>query len=416
MAHTVILAPVSPAELTIEDIIERRLVTVHFQPIVTLPSRTVVAYEALARGPHDTELESPVALFAAAERGQLTRQLDELCMRTAFTAASRAGVRTLFVNAEPSTFTGPAVLPNSDMQIVVEVTERGLINHPAELLDALERAREAGWGIALDDIGADWRSLAMLPVISPEIIKLDRTVLANGPSRENGRVLRAARAHIDRRSATLLAEGIEDVDHAHQAVAFGASLGQGFHLGRPAPTPTEPVGALLELPPPTQTIERTVTPFGLLQREGIATAVTSKRQLLPVAQDIELDAAEQPDPNILLGTFQNAERFTEETRERYARLAEGLAFVAAFGHGMAPSPAPGVVGAALVDQEPLQEEWIVVSIGPHQTSALIARDLGDAGPDLDRRFEYALLSDRDIIERAARSLMLRITASEPPGR
>jgi EAL domain-containing protein (putative c-di-GMP-specific phosphodiesterase class I) len=400
----------------IEDILERELVTVAFQPIVELPSGNVVAYEALARGPRGTQMESPAALFEGALAAQLTRQLDELCMRTAFTAASRAGVGTLFVNAEPTTFTGPAILPDSGMQVVVEVTERGLVDRPAELLDALERAREIGWGIALDDIGADWRSLAMLPIISPEIIKLDRAVLADGPSRESGRVLRASRAHADRHHATLLAEGIEDSDHAQQAIAFGAALGQGYHLGRPAPMPAEPVAALLQLPPPTATLERSVTPFGLLKREGIATAVTTKRQLLPISQDIEIDATEQPDPNILLGTFQSAERFSQETRARYAELSQGLAFVAAFGHGMSPRPTAGVRGVNLADREPLGEEWVVVSIGPHQTSALISRDLGDDGPDLERRFEYALLSDRDIIERAARSLMLRITASEPPGR
>ena len=336
---------VSSKGLTIAEVIERELVTAVFQPIVGLPGGEVRAYEALARGPRGTELESPAALFAAASSARLTHQLDELCMRTAFTAASRVGVRTLFVNAEPSTFAGPVVLPSSDMQVVVEVTERGLIDRPAELLDALERAREAGWGVALDDIGADWRSLAMLPVISPEIIKLDRAVLANGLTREAGRVLRAARAHVDRRHGTLLAEGIEDANHAQQAVAFGAALGQGYHLGRPAAIPAEPVTTRLSLPGAKIAIERSVTPFGLLQREGIPTAVTTKRQLMPIAQDIEIDAAEQPDPNILLGTFQNAERFTQETRERYARLAEGLAFVAAFGHGMAPNPRAGRRGS-----------------------------------------------------------------------
>lgn len=406
----------SSAQDSILDIIEGELVNVAFQPIVELPSGKVVGYEALARGPRGTRLESPVELFAAARSVGLTRQLDELCMRTAFAAASRAGVGTLFVNAEPTTFTGPAIRPTSEMQVVVEVTERGLVDRPAELLDALERAREIGWGIALDDIGADWRSLAMLPIISPEIIKLDRAVLAGGPSRESGRVLRASRAHADRSHASLLAEGIEDLNHAQQAIAFGAGLGQGYHLGRPAPAPAEPVAELLPLPPATTAIERSVTPFGLLRREGIATAITTKRHLLPIAQDIEIDATEQPDPNVLLGTFQSDSRFTPETRARYAELAQGLAFVAVFGDAMPPDPAPGVRGVALESSEPLGDEWVVVSIGPHQSSALISRDLGDRGPDLDRRFEYALLSGRDIIERAARSLMLRITATQPPGR
>ena len=131
--------------------------------------------------------------------------------------------------------------------------------------------------------------------------------------------------------------------------------------------------------------------------------------LLPIAFDIEHDASEQPDPNVLLATFEDADLFTDKTRERYATLAQGLAFVAAFGHGMQPVPAPQVVGVTLDRDEPLAKEWVVISIGPHQNSAMIARDLGDDRPDLERRFEYALLAGRDIIERAARSLMLRMT-------
>ena len=252
--------------------------TAAFQPIVDLAGEQVVAFEALARGPQGTALQSPDALFAAAERAQLTRELDELCMRTAFAAAERAGVQTLFVNAEPVTFAGPSVLPDTAMQIVVEVTERGVVDRPAHLLDALERARGAGWGVALDDIGADWRSLAMLPLISPDVIKLDRGVLAGGPTRHSARVLRASRAHIDRTASALLAEGIEDVDHAAQAVAFGAALGQGFHLGRPGRLTDRPTAGQLQLASrPVATIERELTPFGLLRREGIATAVTTKR-------------------------------------------------------------------------------------------------------------------------------------------
>jgi EAL domain-containing protein (putative c-di-GMP-specific phosphodiesterase class I)/DICT domain-containing protein len=405
-----------PGDPTIADVIERGLVSVAFQPIVELAGGDVVAHEALARGPSGTALEAPTALFAAAGAARLTDALDELCMRTAFRAARHAGIRTLFVNAEPSVFGGPVVRPETDMQVVVEVTERGVVDRPAELLDALERSREAGWGVALDDIGADWRSLAMLPVIAPEVIKLDRGVIAGGPSRESSRILRASRAQIDRHAGILLAEGIEDPDHAQQAIAFGAALGQGFLLGRPAPSPARSSAPPLGFTVPSTTIERELTPFGLLRREGIATAVTTKRQLLPIARDIEDDAAEQSDPNILLGTFEDAELFGAATRERYARLAEGLAYVAVFGCGIEPRPAAGVVGASLEAGEALAEEWVVVSIGPHQTSALIARDLGDEVADLERRFEYALLSGRDIIEQAARSLMLRITATAPPGR
>jgi len=53
----------------------------------------------------------------------------------------------------------------------------------------------------------------------------------------------------------------------------------------------------------------------------------------------------------------------------------------------------------------------VICIGPDFAGALIARDLGDDGPDLQRRFRYAVTHQRDVVAWAARSLMLRITKS-----
>ena len=50
-------------------------------------------------------------------------------------------------------------------------------------------------------------------------------------------------------------------------------------------------------------------------------------------------------------------------------------------------------------------------VGPHQAAALVARDLGDTGPDGERRFAHALVEDRELVLAAARALMLRIVRS-----
>jgi len=47
-------------------------------------------------------------------------------------------------------------------------------------------------------------------------------------------------------------------------------------------------------------------------------------------------------------------------------------------------------------------------VGPHHAEALIATDLGDGGPDAERRFAFLHTQDRGLIVRAARSLMLSI--------
>ncbi len=385
------------------------LLCAHFQPIVDLASEDVVAYEALARDPDG---RFPAEAFAQARASGHLGDLDRACQRAAFRDA--AGLKrpaTLFVNVEPESFEGPGDLDDPDVSVIVEVTERGLATRPAELLLAVERVRERGWGVAIDDVGADWRSLALMPFLRPDVVKLDRAVLAEGSSIEAARVVRGAKAHVSRHGGLLLAEGIEDAGHEHRARAFGATLGQGWRYGRPAPL-TDDTGAT---GPAVNIVQRQqpisdLTPFQALQRSGIPVGVATKRELLPISMDLEEEACVTRDPAVVLATFQDANRFTARVHERYTRLAAGAAFVGAFGVGLPPEPAPGVRGANLEDAEALRDEWCVIVVGPHSALALIARDLGDRGADGDRRFEYALTDDRDLVMQAARSLMLRVVA------
>jgi DICT domain-containing protein len=136
--------------------------------------------------------------------------------------------------------------------------------------------------------------------------------------------------------------------------------------------------------------------------------VAPKDALLAHSIAIERRALESSEPVVVLGTFQSARHFTPATARRYERLAQRSAFVGAFGIGMEHEPAPGVRGATLGENEALAGEWDVVVVGPHQAAALIARDLGDTGPDRERRFAHTLVEDRELVLQAARSLMLRI--------
>ncbi len=388
-------------------------VEAHFQPIVDMASRSVVAYEALAR---DEEGRFPVAAFAAAQAEGRMDELDRICQRAALRdAADLQRPATLFVNVEPESFDGPGDLEDPDIPVIIEVTERGLTTRPAELLLAVERVRERGWGIAVDDVGADWRSLALMPFLRPDVVKLDRSVLAGATSPDQARVVRGAKAQIARHGGLLLAEGVEEIAHEQRAIGFGASLGQGWLYGRPAPlSPTTgATGSALSIIQRHAPIDD-LTPFQALRTTGLPVGVATKAELLPLSLDLEREAAATRDPAVILATFQDAKRFGAGVRERYAGLAAGAAFVGAFGVGLAHEPAPGVRGASLEAGEALRDEWCVIVVGPHSTMALIARDMGDPGRDDRRRFEYALTEDREVVMRAARALMLRVVAAPAP--
>jgi EAL domain-containing protein (putative c-di-GMP-specific phosphodiesterase class I) len=118
--------------------------------------------------------------------------------------------------------------------VVHELTERGLVQRPAEVLRAVEDLRSKQWGIALDDLGADWRSLALLPFVRPDVVKLDMDLVAQPIDERAARLGKAARAYAEWSGARVLAEGLESHAHVERALALGATLGQGWLFGRPA--------------------------------------------------------------------------------------------------------------------------------------------------------------------------------------
>jgi EAL domain-containing protein (putative c-di-GMP-specific phosphodiesterase class I) len=412
-----------PSPTAAEDfrrILDERAVQPVFQPLIDLDSRHVLGYEALARGPMGSALESPAALFGAAWRAGRVAELDWACRAAAFTGAVEAGLGppfTLFVNAEPVSLgvacpadLRPAIeLGKGRLRVVLEVTERAVAGDPARLLATVARARQAGWGVALDDVGAAPASLAVLPFVRPDVIKLDIRLLQGRTTAEAAHIVNSVRAHAERTDAMVVAEGIETIKHAREAVAAGATVGQGFLFGHPAPLPSAMP------PPPGEAIPLRQVPAAA----GAATPwelVTASREprratrdlLVEMCLQLEHQGLDAAEPNVLLACFQEAGHFTPATRSRYEFLATRAAFTGALGHGMPPAPVAGVLGADLAADDPLRREWDLVVIGPRFAAALVARDRYDRGPAARRGFDVVVTHDRDLVIRAAEPLLRRL--------
>jgi EAL domain-containing protein (putative c-di-GMP-specific phosphodiesterase class I) len=391
-----------------------------FQPIVSLETRAVMGYEALTRGPEGTPLEDPEALFAVArERGAVV-ELDALCQASAIQTALASGMRaslTLFVNAEEEA--ARERIPDDHRQafvdatgeglrLIVEVTEHGLLNDPAGLLVGARRVRSVGWGMAIDDVGADPRALALMPVVEPDVIKLDLALLRRHPDRRIAEIITAVTAEVERRGSTVLAEGIETEEQLQRALALGATLGQGHLFGKPdrlsdAPRPGRRIaiaGAVHAARPPS--------PFEVLSAKR-RTRRVDKRLMLALTRNLEAQAASLAEGAVLISGFQHEDRFGSITRQRYSLLSKRLALVGALGVGIGPAPAPGVRGGDVIDTDPLQREWCVALISPHFSGALAGLDLGDPGPDSERAFELAVTYDRNLVVECVRALLSRIS-------
>ncbi|GAC1320692.1 MAG: hypothetical protein NVSMB25_13450 [Thermoleophilaceae bacterium] len=406
----------------LDRIISGRLVRSLFQPIVEIDSGATVAYEALARGPEGSPLERPDRLFALARAAGRTAELDWACRGAALRMAQAASLDPLlgiFINLEPLALA--ALCPPDiqdvwdgmrDRRVTVEITERALTSRPAELLHQIERFRARGWSVALDDVGADTRSLALMPLLRPDVIKLDLRLVQSHPTTGVAAIVNAVMAERERTGAVVLAEGIETEEHRALARAMGADLAQGWLFGRPAPLPTgaRALGTPLD---PRRARQPTpgITPFEVVAPQRVV-RVADKRLLLSLSMQLEHHALAIGDGAIVLGAFQGARHFTKLTGRRYTALATDAAFVAALGVGLRHAPAPGVRGANLRDDDPLRGEWSVIVLGPHFAAALVAVDLGDEGPEPTRRFRYALSYDRDLVIAAAASLIARVAPLE----
>jgi diguanylate cyclase (GGDEF)-like protein/PAS domain S-box-containing protein len=341
-----------PVPETVEAIVQASAIRTVFQPIVELANGAVVGYEALSRGPEGSALERPDLLFEAARRGGLLEPLDWACRTTAMRTALEAGLSSplsLFVNVEPDALglAPPAQVAEvweraTDRDnVFLEITERALTDRPAELMQAVDKVRELGWGVALDDVGADVRSLALMPLLSPDIVKLDLRLIQQQPSLEIAEIVNAVSAYRERTGARVVAEGVETEEHLQTAYAMGATLGQGWLFGRPGPLPAqlpwnrEPIPTRpMEPPRPGD------SPFQVV-RAAIATQRMTKPLLLAISRHLEQQAITVGSGAVILSAFQGVERFTPVTKERYESLARRAAFVGALGVGMDSAPAEG---------------------------------------------------------------------------
>lgn len=405
---------------SLDDVLRSGALHSEYQPIVDLTTGRVLALEALARGPEGSDLARPDQLFAAAAHQGRVVELDWACRAAAVRGALATGMGraiSLFVNVEPVALHRPVPTELVELfrtarrrlHLVAEVTERALVDDPAGMIAALTELRTHGIGIALDDVGAEPTSLALLPFVEPDVIKLDLRLVQERTDAEVALIAAAVRADAEQRGALVLAEGIETEAHRRRAEVLGATLGQGWLFGRPRLLGDEVARAHGDPLLPTRSVPAPVpvTPWALVAGSP-ARRTATKALLMPMSRHIEAQALAVPGHGVVLGSFQDARHVTDGTRRRYAALATRCVLVGALARGLDDVPV-GVRKGRLRPDDPMAREWTVAVVGPHYAGALIARERDEAtAGDRERRFDYVITHDRPTVVTAARSLLTRL--------
>jgi hypothetical protein len=293
---------------------------------------------------------------------------------------------------------------------MTEITERAMTVRPAELLSTAGGIRDAGWGIALDDVGAEPASLALMPFLDPDVVKLDLRLIQDTPSEDLAEVINAVNAEAERSNLTILSEGIENEQHERTSLAFGATLGQGWYYGRPGPLP-DPI------PEATRQVQLLGRKLGARQARvskivGTLQSVRhgTKPILLSMSKHLETQAHTLGETCVVLAMFEDAQFFSGATRARYEELARVNSFVGVIGPGMPHEPAPGVRSANIDGNDELFDQWGVAIISPHFAAAFVARPRGDRNvEDALREYDFALTYNREFVVETARNMMSKIT-------
>ena len=232
----------------ITDLVLSEDITILYEPIVNVTTREGIGFEALVRGPWDSELHSPTALFAQAEETNLVFELDCLCRKTALRGAKGLSPgKLLFLNCLPTAIHDPAfrgdVLRSTlqDLRLrpndmVFEISERESIENFAIFREARDYYGDLGFRIALDDTGVAYGSLEAIMELSPDFIKVDLSLVRGidtDPPRQE--LLRALHTVALKLGAQVIAEGIETSEELATIQSLGIPLGQGYLFGRAAP-------------------------------------------------------------------------------------------------------------------------------------------------------------------------------------
>jgi EAL domain-containing protein (putative c-di-GMP-specific phosphodiesterase class I) len=229
-------------------------ITAVYQPIRSLHTDQITGFEALARF-HAEPYRPPDHWFREAETVGRRRELELHAMTIALQGlAVLPNDVFLSINASPSTIISARLVETLASvpaeRIVLEVTEQEPITSYEEFADALGPLRAAGAKLAIDDVGAGNAGLMHIAQLHPDILKLDRTVTAQIGSNRHMRALTSAiTGFATEIGCVVLAEGIENDEQLAIMTALGASLGQGYLLGRPGPAP-QPEEALQVSRPP----------------------------------------------------------------------------------------------------------------------------------------------------------------------
>jgi diguanylate cyclase (GGDEF)-like protein len=237
-------------EVDLCEALEAGQLELHYQPVVDLRHNTITAFEALARWRHPIRgMISPAKFIAIAEDCGLIIKLGEWALTEACRAAARwCEDLDVAVNLSPVQLSDPELLSKMESildetglaarRLVLEITERTFLNDSERTLSVLHRLKQLGVRISLDDFGTGYSSLSYLRSFPFDIIKVDRSFVADFSEDPSSRlIVQGVILIADGLGIRTVAEGVETEAQRQMLKILGCNEMQGYLV-----SPAVPVG------------------------------------------------------------------------------------------------------------------------------------------------------------------------------
>lgn len=232
----------------LDDLIDNEKFEHHFQALYDLHTLKPIGYEALLR----TELfKNPQILFDEASQTDRFFDLEIQSVKKALRTYKEINQqpdndKKILINVFPSNLADNsffselrdytkelALLPE---QIIIEINESESMFNMIPLYQNVERLQEAGYLIALDDVGKGISTLQAIVDLQPDFVKLDRYFAKDlAKSTRKQEMIRALSLFCKNTGSEFVLEGIEIAEDLEVAKSIGVTIVQGFLLARPEP-------------------------------------------------------------------------------------------------------------------------------------------------------------------------------------
>jgi EAL domain-containing protein (putative c-di-GMP-specific phosphodiesterase class I)/ActR/RegA family two-component response regulator len=235
----------------LEEFLDRKTIRAVLQPVVRVRDGAapfeVFGVEGLARGPANSVLGSPSFLLAYAARKELLFEADMICIRAALAEVIQLGSAvTTFLNVQPRSLTNPDFTLRlcdevhqvglEERTIVLELTEQQTIVNPRAFASTLQKLRDTGFRIALDDFGEGSSNLNLFQDLRPDFLKISGTFCRGLAQDAFKQIIVQSTAEMAARAGTAtIMEAVETADDAQVLRRLGIDYAQGYYFLKPLP-------------------------------------------------------------------------------------------------------------------------------------------------------------------------------------